>query len=196
MRRKHIIFALLILAILIAGCTVKEKAIAKPEPVVEEQLKNNSVSSDEGIPIGRSIGFLPHDFTVHTTEGELFNLREQSGKKPVIIYFMATWCPYCAKDFKALSEVINDYENDVVIVAVDVDLNEGINDLKKYKEQYPNLEAVKFAPGTAEILADYKATATTIKYGIGRNGVIIRRGSGAINEAEWVMWLEALINSE
>src|SRR3989338_4873168 len=64
------------------------------------------------------IGDEPYDFTVVTTEGKAVRLSDfTENKKPVIVYFFATWCPWCAKDYAALSKVYKNYEDEVGILS-------------------------------------------------------------------------------
>ena len=142
------------------------------------------------------IGDTPPDFTVVTTEGKVVRLKDFiDNKKPVIVYFMATWCPWCAKDYAALSKVYKDYEDKVSIVSISLDLSEDLNILMEYKKRYPKLQKVMFASGQTEILVNYRVTKTTTKYAIDRNGKIIYAGFGAFSEAQWKILLDALANS-
>ena len=81
--------------------------------------------------IGTNKGEIAPDFAVLTTENKPIILGDFTrNKKPVIIYFFTTWCPYCHQDLTALSKVYKNYENDVGIIAIDIDPSE---DSKKNK---------------------------------------------------------------
>ncbi len=140
------------------------------------------------------IGDTPYDFTVVTTEGKAVRLSDFiEQKKPVIVYFMATWCPWCAKDYKALSKVYPDYKNNASIISISLDLSEDLNILREYKKKYPALEKTMFASGQTEILVNYRITRTTTKYAIDRNGKIISITAGAFDEEEWKILLDKLV---
>ena len=146
--------------------------------------------------VGLAVGSTPPDFEITTTANQqvrLHSFGEQ--QKPVLVYFMTTWCPYCAQDFTVLSSVYSEYENEVPIVVMSLDLSEDATVLMEYQQKYPTLEKVIFAPGKASILIDYSVRTTTTKYAIGRNGKILYAGSGAFTEAQWKILLEALRNS-
>src|SRR3989338_97775 len=124
--------------------------------------------------IGTRVGQAPSDFVVITTEGKpvrLYDIIER--KKPVIVYFMATWCPWCAKDYAALSKVYKKYEDNITFISISLDLSEDFLEFKEYKKKYPELQKTIFAQGQEKILIDYGITKTTTKYAIGRNGTII-----------------------
>ena len=145
--------------------------------------------------IGTRVGQAPSDFVVITTEGKpvrLYDIIER--KKPVIVYFMATWCPWCAKDYAALSKVYKKYEDNITFISISLDLSEDFLELKEYKKKYPELQKTIFAQGQEKILIDYGITKTTTKYAIGSNGTIIYRTIGAFDEEQWKVLLDKLVN--
>ncbi len=145
--------------------------------------------------LGTKKGNIPPDFAALTTEGKAFilgnYLREE---KPVIVYFFATWCPYCHQDFTALSKVYKDYEGKVSIIAIDLDLSEGKDLITKYKQKYPELQSVMFAPGTDDILTKYQVIRTTTKFAIGKDEKILYAGFGAFDEEQWKILLDAILD--
>ena len=143
--------------------------------------------------IGTRVGQAPSDFVAITTEGKLVRLYDLiERKKPVIVYFMATWCPWCAKDYAALSKVYKKYEDNITFISISLDLSEDFLELKEYKKKYPELQKTIFAQGQEKILIDYGITKTTTKYAIGSNGTIIYRTIGAFDEEQWKQLLDAL----
>lgn len=169
--------------IFIIGCSngLETKTVSVIQPL-------NQVSE-----FGTKKGNIPPDFAVITTEGKAVVLGDfLRNKQPVIIYFLATWCPYCHQDLTALSKVYKDYEDKVKIIAISLDLNEDKDLLKKYKEKYPELQSVMFAPGTGDILTRYLVIKTTTKFAIGKDGKILYAGFGAFDGEQWKILLDAL----
>src|SRR3989338_2592489 len=145
--------------------------------------------------IGTRVGQAPSDFVVITTEGEPARLYDFIGQKqPVIVYFMATWCPWCAKDYAALSKVYKKYQDNLTFISISLDLSEDFIELKEYKKKYPELQKTIFAQGQEKILIDYGITKTTTKYAIGSNGTIVYRTIGAFDEGQWEALLGKLVN--
>lgn len=143
--------------------------------------------------LGAKKGNVPPDFAVITTEGKAVVLGNfLRDEKPVIIYFFATWCPYCHRDLTALSKVYKNYEDKVSIIAISLDLNEGKDLIKEYKQKYPELQSVMFAPGTDDILTKYQVIRTTTKFAIGKDGKILYAGFGAFDEEQWKILINAL----
>src|SRR3989344_291260 len=186
-----VIFMILVIVIFFAIVTYPFLSQDKLE------LKYSSVtqSLNQVQSVGTRVGQDPPDFTVITTEGKPVRLQDLIGqKKPVIIYFMATWCPWCAKDYAALSKVYGNYEDNITFISISLDLGEDYLKLKEYKKKYPGLQNTVFAQGQEKILIDYGITKTTTKYAIGSNGIIIYRTIGAFDEEQWKVLLDKLVD--
>ena len=184
---KFSLFVLIFFVFLIYGCTSTTNLESKTKS--ESQELNQVFQVKAPLQIGDE----PYDFTVITTEAKAVRLSDFiEQKKPVIVYFMATWCPYCARDYAALSKVYKNYEDKVSIISIGLDLNEDLIILREYKKKYPALEKTIFAPGQNEILVNYRITKTTTKYAIDRDGKIIYIGAGAFSEEQWKQLLDAL----
>ncbi|MBI3026994.1 TlpA family protein disulfide reductase [Candidatus Woesearchaeota archaeon] len=122
---------IIILAAFAYGCTqnsVELKTKSEPQQLNQIfQVKSPLQIGDES-----------YDFTVVTTEGKSIRLSDFiEDKKPVIVYFFTTWCPWCAKDYAALSKVYKNYENDVTILSIGIDLSEDLITIGEYKKKYP-----------------------------------------------------------
>jgi len=188
---RHKQFILIIFFIfLIYGCAQNN---------LELKTKSETQELDQVFQVKSTLqgGDPPYNFTVVTTDGEAVRLSDFiENKKPVIVYFFATWCPWCAKDYAALSKVYKNYEDKVGILSIDLDLSEDLIAIREYKKKYPELKNTMFAPGQTEILVNYRITKTTTKYAIDRNGKIIYIGIGAFGEKKWKALLDALVKSD
>ncbi|MBI2647553.1 TlpA family protein disulfide reductase [Candidatus Woesearchaeota archaeon] len=183
------IIIFVIFTFFIYGCANNLETKIKSEP----QQLNQIFQVKSPLQVGDS----PYNFTVVTTEGKAVRISDFiENKKPIIIYFFATWCPWCAKDYAALSKVYKNYEDKVSILSISLDLSEDLNILREYKKKYPALQKTMFAAGQTEILVNYRITKTTTKYAIDRNGKIILIGAGAFDEEQWKQLLDALVKSD
>lgn len=157
---------------------------------VDSQIEQEQAAKSADVGIQK--GNLAPDFSV-TLDGEETSLRELSSDgKPVLVYFMATWCPHCANDFKELDKIYTEYKDDVQIVASSLDLREGQSKLDTYKERYPNLADMPLLEGQESMLRDYNVRYTTTKYGLGRDGTILYAGSGEFSEQQWRVLLDTM----
>lgn len=68
------------------------------------------------------------DFTLSTVDNKTFTLSDQFGKV-IVIDLMATWCPPCQQQMGQLEKIVEEYEDEIVVVSVDVDQGETINDI-------------------------------------------------------------------
>ena len=172
------------LTLIIFFAIVISKFSSRDKPELKYSLVTQNLNQVQ--VIGTRVGQAPPDFVVTTTEGKpvkLYKLVER--KKPVIVYFMATWCPWCAKDYAALSKVYRNYEDNITFISISLDLSEDFLKLKEYKKKYPELQNTIFAQGQEKVLVDYGITKTTTKYAISRNGTVIFHTIGAFDEEEW-----------
>ena len=157
---------------------------------VKENTQGQMLSGRNGLDEGD----IPPDFTILTADSKNITLSGFAKQnRPVLVYFMATWCPYCAADYAALSKVYKEYEDRITILSVSLDLSEDAGLLSEYKKKYPALEKMLIAPGRAKILNDYEVTATTTKYALDKNGKIIFTGKGELEAEDWKILLEEML---
>ncbi len=182
-------FSILIVALLLlAGCQ-------KQQPIDINSLKDIPASGESGeIHYPKEVGtqkdnYAP-EFEVKTIEGKLENLSELTkSKKPVLLYFFATWCPYCREDLENAQKALKG--QNVTVLIVDMDLNEKAPLISKYQFDHGHA-SMEFAEGNEQILRAYGVTRTTTKYAISPEGIILWTGSGVANESVWSVLLDGL----
>ena len=91
-------------------------------PVPTLALKPSSIPESS---IGPSTGLFAPDFTLKNISNNKVNLSDYKGH-PVIIFFWATWCPYCESEMSSMQKVYTTYKDyGLVILAIDVGENAG-----------------------------------------------------------------------
>jgi thiol-disulfide isomerase/thioredoxin len=175
---KSTFFYSLILLLFLLGCSPSEtQEYALPEPL---PMETDHSALEQGIGKGQ----ISPDFSVTTVEGEKLKLSQFTNEMPVLVYFWASWCPYCSRDFEAVKAVYPQYSGKIKFIAIDLDLGEDEELIRRYRDN-KQLEGIDFSVGQRSILSDYAVKYTTTKYAIGRNGIIMYKGSGEFTEEQW-----------
>lgn len=60
------------------------------------------------------------DWTLQTPDGKSVNLAQVAQQKPAVLFFWATWCPYCKALMPHLQSIRLQYGNDVEILAINI----------------------------------------------------------------------------
>lgn len=58
------------------------------------------------------------DWSLRASDGATIELSEETRKQPVVLFFWATWCPYCKALMPHLQSIELEYGDDVEIVAI------------------------------------------------------------------------------
>ena len=103
------------------------------------------------------------DFSLTTTTGKKVSLSGylKSGK-PTLVYFTASWCPVCAKNWPSINAVYKEYKDKVNFIAISIDptdTNDVLNKLaKKHDLVFPMVS------GQPKLMVDFgvRGQATTI----------------------------------
>lgn len=80
--------------------------------------------------VGKDDGTLLVDYAGKSVRFDQFT--SVFSRKPLIIFFWATWCPYCNTEFASLANLTQQYGNKIEIVAVN--RGESSVDAKKYTD--------------------------------------------------------------
>ena len=186
MNKKLMPAAILLLSLIVLSACTSSAGHQVAAPIDQIQAQ-----ADTGIRKGQ----IPPEFTITTIDGKQLNLREfKSQNRPILLYFWASWCPYCSQDFNVVKDIYPKYADKVAFLAIDLDLNEHAELIKNYKNK-KGLAGIDFAEGKESVLSDYGITHTTTKYAIGKDGAILYKGSGVFNEQQWEVLLSGLANS-
>jgi peroxiredoxin len=125
------------------------------------------------------------DFEVTTIDGQTISL-EQSLRdgKPVVIYFTASWCPTCARNWPALSEVYPEFEDRLTMVAISIDPTDTEEVIRELSEEkgftFPSTE------GKPQIMIDFGVSGQATTVGVDREGQIVFKKPGqALSAGEY-----------
>jgi len=117
------------------------------------------------------------DFEVTTVDGQTISLSESLDEgKPVVVYFTASWCPTCARNWPVMSEVYPEYEGRLTMVAISIDPTDTEDVIRNLSEernfQFPS------TAGHPEIMIDFGVSGQATTVGVGRDGYIAFKKEG------------------
>lgn len=184
---KHIfgfVLVLVVAVILLSGCSKSTNV------TLSETEGNGNVQ----LMVGNQKGNLAPDFEAQLVDGGTFKLSNYRGEKPVLVYFWATWCPFCRRDLNIVKNVYPKYKDSVEFIAIDLDSSEDAETIRDYVNNN-GLTDIKFALADTGILTDYSVTHTTEKYAISKGGIILWVGGGVVNENTWEIIFSGLKES-
>jgi len=111
------------------------------------------------------------DFEVTTLEGETISLQNSLDEgKPVVVYFTASWCPTCARNWPVLSEVYPEFEDRLTLVAISIDPT----DTEAVMRELAANKGFRFpsTKGHPEIMVDFGVESQATTVGVSRDGTI------------------------
>jgi len=112
--------------------------------------------------------------------------------KPMVIYFTASWCPMCAKNWPAISEVYPEYKDRVNFVAISIDPTDDEEVMTKLAEE-KNIH-FPLVKGTPQVMIDFgvKTQATTV--GVNKEGqVAFQKDKTVLSADEYRALFEQLL---
>ncbi|MBI5388977.1 TlpA family protein disulfide reductase [Candidatus Woesearchaeota archaeon] len=170
--KKTIIFmsviALLVVGVFLTGCTAGKTP--------DSSGTNNPVAEIN------SLGKSP-DFTATTITGETVSTKSYlASSKPTIVYFMASWCPTCAKNWPSLNQIYSDYKDEINLVAISIDPTDTQEVLSKLAKEKGLIFPI--VPGNPQVMVDFgvKGQATTVGVDVQGNIRFIKSGEFSLEE--------------
>ncbi|MEX0721583.1 MAG: TlpA disulfide reductase family protein [Balneolaceae bacterium] len=123
------------------------------------------------------------DFKVTTIDGEEISLQSSlEEEKPVVIYFTASWCPVCAKNWPALSEVYPEYKDRLTLVAIGIDPTDDEEVMRKLSEEKGFTFPV--TKGMPNVMLDFGVESQATTVGVDRDGNIAFRKNKMVLSAD------------
>ncbi len=188
MKRKYLILSLMLilsLALLI-GCTSSGEEIEENDGIEEPQENEQEPASEESEEEEKI--YAP-DFALEGMDGETYRLSEFQGKK-VIVNFWATWCPYCVDEMPDLTKLAQDYSDDLVVLAVNVDESES--KIQGFLDDNPEIDLNILLDPKGKTAGTYGANALPLTIGINSDGSVETGYPGMLKYEQMVGMYEML----
>lgn len=171
--------ATLLAGLLFLGACASENAESTAEETIDEEQSDLRKAPD---------------FEVETLEGDTVSLQKSmEEEKPLVVYFTASWCPICAKNWPVLSEVYPDYKDELNFVAIGIDPT----DTKKVMEDLAAENGFAFPTtwGHPQIMIDFGVESQATTVGVNRDGYIaFQKNKTALSEEEYRELFDQLVN--
>lgn len=162
---------------------INDKGYAKLEDLDKigisyKHLDYNLISIVDKVNIGDKIPLIESD----VLSNEDLNIVNNSSKDR-ILFFWATWCPYCDEYIEEIKKIYKSNSNDFEIVAINID--DELNKEKVKEKIDKSLDGViNILDLNKEIINKYSPEGVPATYFINSKNVIVDSWFGVINEKE------------
>lgn len=135
------------------------------------------------------------DFEVTTIDGETISLQQSlADGKPLLVYFTASWCPTCARNWPSMSEVYPEFEEKITMVAISIDPTDTEEVMRKLSEERNFL--FPSTAGKPQIMIDFGVSGQATTVGVDRDGNIAFKKPGqALSADEYRELITSLIEA-
>lgn len=117
------------------------------------------------------------DFELPDLNGNTVRLGKYKGDRPVLIYFWATWCPYCIAAKPQIAKIREQIVPErMEILAIDVGGGDSLEKVKRYQEGHPVSWPVLF-DGMGVVSRSYKVQGIPLFVVVDREGNVTYRGN-------------------
>lgn len=122
------------------------------------------------------------DFNLKTVDGKQISLESFKGK-PLVLWFMAAWCPSCVGQAAAIKQVSSEYGNKINVLVIDLWAPQNIGQSAQglNAETANDLQVFIAKNGSPQWNATLDTGGVTIKYGITQvDSTVVVDGNGNI----------------
>lgn len=179
MYKKFNILVFLISIFLIANACSSEKSNS-----TEEQTTSNSETEQKKAP----------NFEITTIEGDTVSLQKSMEEnKPLVVYFTASWCPICAKNWPVLSKLYPEYKDRLNLVAIGIDPTDDEEVMRKLSKE----EGFTFpvTRGEPDIMRAFGVQSQATTVGVNTDGrIAFQKNKTALSEEEYRKLFDQLVN--
>ncbi|MFH5833216.1 peroxiredoxin family protein [Halalkalibaculum sp. DA384] len=134
------------------------------------------------------------DFEVTTIAGETVSLQQSLAEnKPLVVYFTASWCPICAKNWPVLSVVYPDYKDKLNFVAIGIDPTDDEQVMRELSEEKGFTFPI--TRGYPDVMVDFGVESQATTVGVNREGdIVFQKNKTALSEEEYRALFDELVN--
>lgn len=134
------------------------------------------------------------NFKVATIEGDTVSLQKSMEEnKPLVVYFTASWCPICAKNWPVLSKLYPEYKDRLNLVAIGIDPTDDEETMRELAEE----EGFTFpvTKGVPDIMRAFGVQSQATTVGVNTDGTIaFQKNKTALSEEEYRELFDQLVS--
>lgn len=158
-----------------------------------QKIFNHDLNSDNRPLITAGAEKAPN-FQIETVDGKTISLKKSLAEgKPTIIYFTASWCPKCAKNWPTLSEAYEEYKDKINIVAISIDPTDDANVMRKLAKE----RGISFpvAAGDPNLMVKMGVSGQATTMGISSQGEVAFRKAAVLTTQEYRELFDSLLKA-
>ncbi|MBI5297638.1 MAG: redoxin domain-containing protein [Chloroflexi bacterium] len=140
---------------------------------------------------GPAYGSPSIDFTLNSLDGERVSLSSYRGQ-PVLLFFWATWCPYCRNEVAALKDIHTAYKDQGLVVLA-VEVGETASAGRSFRDQY-DLSFPILSDTSGNVFRGYSGEAIPLNYFIDANGNVNYSQLGMMDYTNLNLRVRTLLN--
>jgi len=152
-----------------------------------------SKPAEQSGSMGNGVKKAPN-FEVTTIKGDTVSLQKSlEEKKPMVVYFTASWCPICAKNWPVLSKVYPEYKEKLNFIAIGIDPTDTREVMTKLAKEKGFTFPLTW--GHPQIMIDFGVESQATTVGINREGnIVFQKNKTALSEEEYRKLFDQLIS--
>jgi thiol-disulfide isomerase/thioredoxin len=151
--------------------------------VVFLMMTGFAFSSQEKIALGSIGGEVASnvkpatDFELRDLSGTTIKLSQFKGDRPVLLYFWATWCPYCLAAKPKIAQIREEIpRGEMEILGINVGGGDTLERVKKYQEGHPMAWPILF-DGDSKVSSSYRVQGIPMYFLVNKEGNVIYSGN-------------------
>lgn len=172
---------LMVMVVLVSGCAAEVAVKVADEATPPAKP---AASEEEAVEEGAFPGMRAYDFMLEDFEGNSVRLSDFQGKT-VMLFFWASWCPYCGEQMTQMSRLYAELDPDrYVILGINLIEAEKNRDDALNKIEEKQAEFINLMDAQSEVSLKYGARTIPLSVFIDPDGIITASIVGPLDEGQ------------
>lgn len=128
--------------------------------------------------VGIELGVVPDAVQVEDLDGNVVNLSDYIGRKPLLVQFWASWCSLCSALEPKIQAARNRYGDRLEVLIVAVGVNQTPRSIRRHQETH-QLPGTLVFDGRGRATRAFRAPTTSYVVALDAQGRVVYTGVGA-----------------